>query len=282
MSPSLPSRFLRSAALFAVCLFSFSTSPLAAELTLRAERGAADDLEIVIGEKRGFLTRDDLQSLPRETIETDFEVIGSERSLEVVDLATLTAALKIEAAFAIVTAHCTDGYWSVYEPETFERHRPYLVIGLDGRPLSEFTAAQGRPDWGPYWVSVRDAKEVRDAEHWRPWGVLRLEWWSDQALFQPLRRHVGQDPAVETGMKLFIGNCASCHALDRFQGGGSVSNRTATILSVHARFNEAYFLAMLADPVGTNPTATLMPATTDYSEEELQALLAFLRAYGQE
>lgn len=79
---------------------------------------------------------------------------------------------------------------------------------------------------------------------------------------------------AQAGRKLFLQRCNNCH-----QGpggnGGNVSQRPFVILQIHARFNTDYLKQMIVNPKQFYPE-THMPKHEDLSDDQLEALVAFL------
>jgi len=154
------------------------------------------------------------------------------------------------------------------------------VIEINGQPVAEWAAAQGRSEWGPYLIQIASPIDLLDASHKNPWGVKRLTLRPSTEVKTAIESRIGTgDSHVVEGMEIYLNSCASCHALQELGLGGSVSLIPAQVIGMHASSNEAYVRAILQDPAGTNPEARKMPAYRHYTPQQVTALLAFLRAY---
>jgi len=265
---------------------SLRNLPRPSELNFYQDRQSPHDLEIRIERdptkpvEVRFLSWETLASLPRvEKVET-LENAAGEAPAEVIYLDDLLEKSGLSGSFDLVLANCSDGYQSNYSAQVIQRNRPYIITHFAGKSLPQYLEGIGHPEWGPYIIYIEEEDALTDPVNKRPWGVnaliiTRSEWalkdWV-AANFNPL------SPSAQHGKDLFFANCASCHKATTSLG-GVLSTRNLAILATFAKHSEEYFIDMLEDPVGTNPTAAKMPAVPHYSDDDVQSLIDFLVAY---
>ncbi|MFO7724534.1 MAG: ABC transporter substrate-binding protein [Oceanipulchritudo sp.] len=212
------------------------------------------------------------ESLPLEAADQPVAVGG-------VLLGELMESLDLPVEWDLLLADCSDGYQSNYTREVLQRNQPLLILEIDGRSTADWCASRGRPEWGPYMIELLEPGDLLDPVNKNPWGVESLRVMLAADLLEGLALANLEEDAVARGLALFKGNCASCHVLESHSLGGTVSNRSAGMLSALAIHAEDYFTRLLHDPEGTNPAAAKMPAVPHYGPEEIEALLAFLTHY---
>ena len=79
---------------------------------------------------------------------------------------------------------------------------------------------------------------------------------------------------AQTGRKLFLQRCNSCHK-GPGDVGGNVSGRPFPVLRAHAQYNADYFERIVMNPKQFFPE-TSMPKHEDFEKADLEALIAFI------
>jgi len=103
-------------------------------LTIMAERGSPFDLEIssgLEGQPEGearFVSWEDIYSLPSSQLELEGEFVPGKQTITIIFLDDLWNALPVDPANDTLTAFCTDGYFSVYQPDFMAAHKPFVVV----------------------------------------------------------------------------------------------------------------------------------------------------------
>lgn len=274
-----------------VFLFLASLPAILAEtLTLHPGRSSPYDLAITgrlagvpSGEIR-YARWADLRALPTTVLTLNGEFTAGEQKVTALFLSDLWAALPSAADADVVLATCTDGYAAVFPRDFLASHRPFVVLEIDGRGPDAWPPAGLSFNPGPYVITVSPAvaPEVAgllDASHKRPWGVATLEIanYAEKfaALLEGSRATATGDLA--TGREIWVHSCLSCHAGPGKTFGGTKSDRPFEVLAAHATHNAEYFKRYVRDPKAVMPAAQ-MEAHPHYTDAQLDALIAFLRA----
>jgi NitT/TauT family transport system substrate-binding protein len=247
---------------------------------MQSERSRPDDLEIFApwpGSAENLSARyvswENLAGLGLQPATLDIEFLEGFSDVEVLPLQTLLEAVAMPTD--LILADCSDGYQSNYTPEVVKRNKPVVLMRIDGQPFPAFNESRGHPERGPYLVQITETEGLTDPVNKNPWGVSSLVLTTRAAHWEPLTK--GLNSGQSNGLTLFKANCLSCHNIENSPLGGHVSNRNKLIVATHAKYNVGYFREILRDPVGTMPTAKLMPASTHYTDAQIDDLIAYLR-----
>jgi mono/diheme cytochrome c family protein len=257
---------------------------------LRTQRTSADDLEIggelagvPAGETR-FLRVEDLLALPQVrftvTHDTNFKGRTEVRGVALAELGRGVAAPGADFVVAI----CSDKYQANYPHEYMVRHKPVLVLEVDGKPAAQWPKDPAHGvDMGPYMIShprfVRGPKILSASEEPQiPWGVVRLDFHEEKTVFGAItpRGPKATDPALQAGYKIARENCFRCHNMG--DQGGQKSGLSWQILAAFATGAPAKFEAYVRDPASQNPR-TQMPAQPEYDDETMRALTAYFATF---
>lgn len=261
------------------------------ESRLHVQRTSASDLElggnlagVSSGETR-YIQREDLLSLPQVTFTArDDANFKGPTKLQGVSLGELVRELGAPGA-TFVVAICSDQYQATYPQEYIARHKPVLVLEVNGEPPPEWPKDPFHGlDMGPYMIShpqftpgpkVLSARE----EPQIPWGVVRLEFLNEKDVFGAIapRGPQANDPAVQAGYKIARMNCFRCHNMG--MQGGHKSGLSWQILTAFATGAPAKFEAYVRDPATQNPT-TQMPGQ-DYDPATMRALVAYYATFAR-
>lgn len=231
------------------------------------------------GEQIAVISEDTIGHLPLQPAKVEIETAGVPLPVRGVLLKDALAALELSLDWDLVLADCSDGYQSNYTNEVMAANEPLLILEIDGQPTHLWCESKGHPEWGPYMVQILKTDDLLDPVNKNPWGVESIRVGSLDGMLAKLSAGSGDWETARNGFEIFKGNCASCHALETAGIGGNLSTRNGRILAALAKNAEDYFLRILEDPVGTNPTAAKMPAVPHYGDEEKRALIAFLTNY---
>ncbi len=255
-------------------------------LPLSATASTPFDLQVsgVQGAPTAWVRWQDLRQLPTQTITVADEFVPGPQKVTIVLLADLLAALPLRPDGNTLLASCTDGYAAVFSQDFIQRFHPFLVLEIDGRGPESWPPPGLTYNPGPYVVSVSptlapDLPTHPDMSHKRPWGVNHLQWVvADQAL-SSLSQGPWADlsPRAIAGRTLWIESCFSCHTGPGDQIGGTKSARPFEVLRALALYNEPYVRTYIRSPKALNAQAKMTPHP-HYTDPELDALLAFLRA----
>jgi mono/diheme cytochrome c family protein len=258
----------------------------------RPHRTSPSDLEIggnLIGFPEAttrFLTRDDLLALPQVsyTVTDDTNFTGPTKIAGVL-LEDLLRDLSAAPGSALVVAICDDQYRASYPGAYLVRHHPVLVLEVNGKPPSGWPKDSGGHgfDMGPYMIShEKFTPAYRILSHTDepqiPWGVVRLEFRDERAVFGAIAPH-GADTnaaAVQAGYKIAQQNCFRCH--NSGNDGGQKSGVTWAVLSALATNSPEFFIEYVRHPESKNPKAQ-MPANPTYDDETMRALAAYFRTF---
>ncbi len=166
---------------------------LPAERTTPAELEVAGDLAgVPVGATR-YLTRADLLSLSQVTLTVRDDNFAQPTRVSGVPIEELARDLGA-APSATVVAICDDKYRANYSRAYLAEHHPVLVLSVVGKPPSGWPKASGGYDMGPYLIShakFTPAFKIRSYsdEPQIPWGVQRLEFRKEAAVFGAIAPH---------------------------------------------------------------------------------------------
>jgi mono/diheme cytochrome c family protein len=258
---------------------------------LRSARTSALDLELagtIAGLPAGavrYLTRDDLLALPQVnyTVTNDANFAGPTQ-ISGIALEELARQLAASPDSAMIVAICSDQYRAYYPRVYVAAHHPVLVLTIDGQPPSGWPKdVQGHNlDMGPYLISSPDFtssfKILASEEPQIPWGVVRLEFRSEEAVFGTIapRGPQAQQHAVQAGYRIARQNCFRCHNMGA--EGGQKAGRPWLMLSARATASPDYFAAYVHNPKSKNPDAQ-MPSFPEYDDATLRALIEYFQTF---
>ena len=258
----------------------------------RLRRLSPSDLEIG-GELAGlppgntrYVTRADLLTLPQVSFTvTDDPNFAGPAKVSGILLEDLVRDLAADPDADLAIAICGDRYRGNYPRAYLAEHHPLLVLAVNSQPPERWPKdAQGHGGkMGPYMISHRQFKPgfkilAHEDEPQIPWGVVRLEFQNEQAVFAaiaPRGRNAGQ-PDVEAGYRIAQQNCIRCHNLG--DEGGLKARRPWLVLSAWATASPEYFAAYVRSPLSQNPHAQMYP-NPEYDAETLRALTAYFQTF---
>ena len=284
--------------LVAIAIFCAATPPSQARAAarnslaakLRTHRTSPTDLEIG-GDVRGlaagttrYLTREDLLAASHAiTISPDDDNFKTASKVKAVSLDELARALGVPASDMVI-AICKDKYRGHYSRAYRSAHHPVLVMELDGKPLPGSPETES-DDPGPYMIVHANFKPTftilaHSDEPQIPWGVVRLEFRDENAVFGAIapRGSHAADVAVQNGFRIAQQNCFRCH--NSGAEGGQKSGVTWAVLSAMAVNAPDFFTGYVRDPKVKSPEAQ-MPGNPQYDDETLRALTAYFRTSSQ-
>ena len=270
---------------------STSTSP-ATGLILHSARTSPLDLE-VSGDLAGlpagavrYVTRDELLALPQ----VNFTVSGDPNftapaAIGGVTLKELAQRLSAHPDADFIVAICDDLYRANYPRDYVAAHQPVLALTINGKPPDGWPKdSEGHgADIGPYLITYREFtprfKILSHADEAQiPWGVVRLEFLDERAVFGAIVPHGprAEDAAVQGGYRIAQQNCLRCH--NRGDVGGQKAGRPWLVLAAWATAKPEYFAAYVRDPQAKNPHAQ-MPGNPGYDDATMQALISYFRTF---
>ena len=289
---------LAATLLFAPCIALNSTghtgskTSAAARVELHANRSSPYDLEVggnlagLAPEAIRYATREQLLALPQKT----FTVTGDPNfagptQISGVALEELIHFLGAAPDSDLIVAMSHDQYHAHYPRAYMEAHHPLLVLAIRGEPPAEWPKdAEGHGSgMGPYMISHPNFTPsfrvlAHDDEAQIPWGVVRIEFRNEQAVFGSIapRGPHAADPSVQSGYRIAQQNCFRCHSMGT--NGGLKAGRPWPVLSALATASPDYFIAYVRDPRSKNPHAE-MPASPGYDNATLHALADYFRTF---
>jgi mono/diheme cytochrome c family protein len=264
----------------------------APSVTLRTTRSSPSDLELggdLAGLAPGttrYISRDDLLALPQKAyaVSDDSNFTGPTR-IGGVPLKELGRRLGAAPEADLIVAICHDQYRANYSRAYIALHHPLLVLTIDGKPpAGPPKGAEGhRSDMGPYMISHPSFTSTfkilsGEDEPQIPWGVVRIEFRDEDAVFRAIRppRPQAAEPTVQAGYRIAQQNCFRCHNMGR--EGGQKSGHSWLVLSAWAAASPDYFAAYVRDPRTRNPRAQ-MPGNPGYDDATIRALTAYFRTF---
>jgi len=259
---------------------------------VHAERLATTDLELA-GDLKGlpagvirYVSREDLLALPQVTFTvSDDSNFKGPTEISGVLLEDVIKSFAGAPSADLAVAICDDEYRAHYPRAYLAAHHPVLVLKINGQPPSEWPkdAGGGGQAMGPYMISHREFKPgIRILKHQEeaqiPWGVLRLEFRNEKAVFDSIapRGQGRSSAAVQAGYRIAQQNCLRCHNMGQY--GGQKAQHPWLVLSAWAATSPGYFAGYVRNPQSENPHAR-MPGNPNYDVETFKALIAYFKTF---
>ena len=189
-------------------------APPVSRQILREKRSSGLDLEVrgdLAGLPAGslrYIAREDLKALPQVTYTvTDDKNFGGAVEVRGVELGVLAREFAGSGEKALIVAVCRDLYRAHYPRGYVEAHRPVLVMEIAGEGPASWPKSKEGSDsaMGPYLIShprFTPSFTVlgNEEEAQIPWGVVRLEFRNEEAIFGEIApRAVNAGEAEEIG-----------------------------------------------------------------------------------
>ena len=266
----------------------------AQSLTARLHTNRASPLDLELGgdlanlppNSARYITREDLLALPQVnfTVVNDANFTGPTQvsGIPVEELVRRFAAVPDSD---ITLAICHDKYLASYPRAYIAAHHPVLVLKINGQPPSAWPKdSEGHNlDIGPYLISHASfTPSFKILSHFDepqiPWGVVRLEFRDENAVFAAIapRGPQAQDQQVQAGYRIAQQKCFHCHNMG--SEGGQKADRPWLVLSTWATASPSYFAAYVHNPKEKNPNAQ-MPSLPEYDDATLRALIAYFQTF---
>jgi mono/diheme cytochrome c family protein len=259
---------------------------------LREKRSSGLDLEVrgdLAGLPAGsvrYIAREDLKALPQVTytVTDDRNFVGA---VEVrgVALEVLAREFAGSGEKALIVAVSGDLYRAHYPQGYVQAHRPVLVMEIDGEgPASWPKSKEGSGSaMGPYLIShphfTPSFKVLGNEEEPQiPWGVVRLEFRSEEAIFgeiAPPAVNAGE-AEVHAGYRIARQNCLRCHGPASY---GRLKGQIAwSGIAFFADSSPRGFAAYVRNPRSVAQSAE-MPGNPSYNDATVEALIAYFRTF---
>ena len=278
-------RFVRLG-VFAVIILASAHRGLALEF--RSEPSSSLDLAIkggLAGVPKGatrYLRWSDLATLPKSKIRITGEFVPGEQEVTVVFLSDLMKALPLAPGVDTAVATCTDGFVTLFKTSFIEHYHPFIVLEIAGKPSSAWPPPGITYNPGPYAITVSarlapDAGSFLDIEHKKPWGVNALEFvtYSDAFKDYYSEAYAAVSDRAKAGREIWMNSCLCCHSGPVSSFAGTKSGRPYAVVAAYALSAPAYFKRYVRNPQG-EVTCAQMDAHPHYTDEELNALIAFI------
>ena len=233
-----------------------------------------------------YVTLDSLLALPLVTYTvTDDPNFSAPTKISGIALENLAPLLGAEPSAGLLIAICDDKYRATYPRAYLKEHHPLLVLLVNGEPPSRWPKdlRTHRYDMGPYMIShpkfTPSFKILSHSDEPQiPWGVVRLEFRNEKAVFSAIapRGPHADDVSVQAGYKIVQQNCFRCHNSGRESE--QKSGRPWLVLSAFASAAPAYFSAYVGNPKKENAQAQ-MPGNPGYDDATLRALRDYFATF---
>jgi hypothetical protein len=257
-------------------------------VTLHAARLSPSDLEVgggLVGQAPGatlYVTLGDLLNLPQVnyTVTDDSNFKGATEVTGVL-LEQLTRYLHAAPEADLVVALCNDQYRAYYPRAYLAQHHPLLVLKVNGQPPPAWPKDADGEERGPYMIShpkfTPSFKIMSNAEETQiPWGVVRLEFRTEKAVFGVIAPQGAHAASSMAGYGIARQNCFHCH--NKGSEGGQKSGVPWEVLSALATTSPEYFAAYVRNPRAKDPHAH-MPGNPGYDDATLSALTAYFQTF---
>ena len=185
---------------------------------------------------------------------------------------------------ALIVAVCGDLYRAHYTQAYVEAHRPLLVLEINGQgPAGWPKSKEGASAMGPYLIShphfTPSFRTLGNEEEVQiPWGVVRLEFRSEEAVFGEIapRGPNAKEAAVQAGYRIARENCLRCHGPASY--GRLKGVLTWDGIGLVAETSPKIFGDYVRDPKKVAKDAQ-MPGNPGYDEATVRALIAYFRTF---
>lgn len=131
-----------------------------------------------------------------------------------------------------------------------------------------------RANPAPFYVVWKEAQQQDLETHPRPWSLASISIEPFAQVFPKVVPPGGSDARVQQGFAVWRTHCFKCHALN--QQGGRVGPELNAPMNVTEYRDDAFLKRWIRDPQRFRPS--LMPSFAGFSDEELESVLAYLRA----
>ena len=265
-------------------------APPVSRQILREKRSSGLDLEVV-GDLAGlpagslrYIAREDLKALPQVTYTvTDDRNFAGAAQVRGVELEVLAREFAGSGEKALIVAVSGDLYRAHYPQGYVQAHRPVLVMEIDGEgPASWPKSKEGSGSaMGPYLIShphftpsFKDLGSEEEAQI--PWGVVRLEFRNEEAIFGEIAPRAVHAGDAEAGYRIARQNCLRCHGP---AGYGRLKGQiTWSGIAFFADSSPRGFAAYVRNPRSVAPYAQ-MPGNPAYDDATVEALTAYFRTF---
>ena len=254
------------------------TSPLDLEL--------GGDLANLPPHSTRYLSREDLLLLSQENFTvTDDANFTVPTQITGIRLEELTRQLAANPNSALTIAICKDQYRANYPRAYITAHHPVLVLKINGQPPSGWPKDSEGPnlDMGPYMISHPSFTPSfkilsHNDEPQIPWGVLRIEFADEAAVFSAIapRGPQARELQVQAGYRIAQQNCFHCHNMG--EAGGQKAGHPWLVLSARATASPDFFAGYIHNPKDKDPRSA-MPAFPEYDTATLRALVAYFQTF---
>jgi mono/diheme cytochrome c family protein len=261
---------------------------------LHDARLASTDLEVG-GELAGvppgmtrYITREDLLALPQvEYTVTDDTNFTVPTKVSGIPLEDLMLYLRAVPTADMVIAISDDEYRAHYTRNYLDKHHPFLVLEVNGKPPSGWPkdSDSHQNDMGPYMVSHPNFTPSFDGpshvdEPLVPWGVVRIEFQDENTVFAGIapRGPHANDPGAQEGYRIARQNCFRCH--NAGAEGGQKAKVGWIVLTTLAAHSPDFFASYVRNPKARNPKAQ-MPGNPDYDEATIAALVTYFETLSE-
>jgi mono/diheme cytochrome c family protein len=259
---------------------------------LHEKRSSGLDLEVggdLAGLPAGsvrYVAREDLKTLPQVTYTvTDDANFGGAVEVRGVELEVLAQEFAGSGEKALMVAVSGDLYRAHYPQGYVQAHRPVLVMDIDGEgPASWPKSKEGSGSaMGPYLIShphfTPSFKVLGNEEEPQiPWGVVRLEFRNEEAIFgeiAPRAANAGE-AEVQAGYRIARQNCLRCHGPASY---GRLKGQIAwSGIAFFADSSPRGFAAYVRNPRSVALSAQ-MPGNPAYDDATVEALIAYFRTF---
>ena len=261
-------------------------------LELAETRAKPDDLAIsgdfaaVPSGATRYLRHDELLALPEvQTITEEPSQGMGQHECTVLFMADFFKYLPLKQGADCLLLRCADKWESIYKESFVKVWNPYILLRMDGKALDGITLPPpyDKEKLAPYYMNVSLSKfpgfKNTDYNNVDPTQVVEIVAATYDSYLKPwfTGPYAKLSPAAADGRTIFLNNCASCHQGPGGAVGGHVSTRPWEVLTVHATYNQKYFIDYVRNPQKYIP-GVVMPTHESFTADTFDKLIAFLSA----
>lgn len=230
------------------------------------------------GERKAFAFQDIQTEFPLREITSEDPNYGGAKTFFALPLAPLLRKHLSPLDDERLLLVASDGYSVEVQASLLLSDDAFLALG-DKAPGQFAPIGERKANPGPSYLVWRGAGYSDEKRYPRPWSLTTIEKLDTADRYKHTRPAAGfgENEAASKGYGIFSASCIRCHAVNR--EGGSLGPDLNVPQNVLSYRPEEQVRAYIRDPKTFRYSS--MPAHPGLSEDDLNALIAYLRLMGE-